>query len=57
MDEIPGSRDRDLKWTSACSIIIKERIEELPMEAFAGMKNLQCISLPKNLKKIGFGLF
>ena len=57
VSEIPNRWKRDSKWINASSIIVKDGIDETPMEAFAGMENLQSITLPKDLKKIGFGSF
>lgn len=57
MESVPKVRDRAIEWDNVTSLKIEEGIEEVSMEAFAGMRNLQHVELPQSLKKIGFGAF
>ena len=58
INEFPGDCwSRDKSWNMVRSIVIKDSIEQLPMEAFSQMKKLQSVTFPNNLKKIGFAAF
>lgn len=59
MDSIPDNCwHRDDEWSEISTIILSEGIEEIKMEAFCYMKELQKVQFPfTTLKRIGFGAF
>lgn len=57
LNDIPTRTERLKKWGKVVSVVIDDSIQELPMEAFSEMSNLQSVVLSQNLKRIGYAAF
>ena len=56
-DRLLSVKENNLVLNNVKKVIIKQGVEDIPMEAFCGMNNLLSLELPYGLKKNRFWCF